>query len=111
MTSDTAINIADQIIKYGRALIPFIGIQMGQNISGIPGALVTGIVEDSPASKAEIKSGDILVKFGERELQGPYDLLAMILRSNCNDMIEVEVYRDGNYITLILKLLECPIDS
>jgi S1-C subfamily serine protease len=108
--TDTATNIADQIIKYGRAVIPFIGVQMGQNISEIPGVLIAGTVDDSPAEKAGIKSGDILVKFGEKELKEPFDLLAQILRSNCNDVIQVEVYRNGEYVNLALELLECPVE-
>ena len=108
--TDTATNIADQIIKYGRAVIPFIGVQMGQNISEIAGVLISETVDDSPAEKAGIKGGDILVRFGEKKLQEPFDLLAQILRSNCNDVIQVEVYRDGDYVTLTLELLECPIE-
>ena len=108
--TDTATNIADQIMTYGRAVIPFIGVQMGQNISETPGVLIAGTVEDSPAQKAGIKSGDIMTRFGEKELKEPFDLLAQILRSNCNDIIEVEVFRDGNNLTLTLELLECPID-
>ena len=108
--TDTATNIADQIIQYGRAVIPFIGVQMGQNISEIPGVLIVGIVEDSPAQKAGIKEGDIMVRFGGKEIKEPFDLLAQILRSNCNDVVEVEVYRDGGYVTLELKLLECPLE-
>ena len=108
--TDTAINIADQIIKYGRAVIPFIGVQMGQNISEVAGVLIAGIVEDSPAEKAGIESGDILVRFREKELKEPFDLLAQILRSNCNDVIQVEIYRNGEYLTLTLELLECPLE-
>ena len=35
--SDTVINIAEQIMKYGKARIPFIGIQMVENKTGITG--------------------------------------------------------------------------
>lgn len=108
--TDTATNIADQIIEYGRAVIPFIGVQMGQNITEIPGVLISGTVDDSPAEKAGIEGGDIMVRFGEKQLKEPFDLLAQILRSNCNDVIQVEVYRSGDYVSLTLELLECPIE-
>jgi serine protease Do len=108
--TDTATNIADQIIKYGRAVIPFIGVQMGQNTSEVPGVLITGTVADSPARKAGIQPGDIMASFGNKDLKEPYDLLTQILRSNCNDVVEIKVYRDGDYITLILELLECPVE-
>ena len=76
----------------------------------IPGVFISGTIEDSPARKAGIKSGDIMVRFGGKQLKEPFDLLAQILRSNCNDIIEVEVYRDGKFVNMTMELLECPID-
>lgn len=108
--SDTALNIADQIIEHGRAVVPFIGVEMDTNTSEIPGAYIINAVEDSPAQKAGIEAGDILTKFREKEIKNAYDLLAQILRSNCDDIVEVEVYRNGEYISMDIELLECPID-
>ncbi len=107
--TDTAVNIANQIIEYGRAVVPFIGVEMGTNTTKIPGAYITDTVDESPAQKAGIEIGDILVKFREKEIKNPYDLLAQILRSNCDEIVEIEVYRDGEYISLEIELLECPI--
>ena len=108
--TDTAVNIANQIIEYGRAVIPFIGVQMGFNMSAILGVLIDATVEDSPAEKAGLLAGDLMVRYGDKELRDPLDLLTQIIRSNCNDIIEVEIFRDGQYQTLILELLECPVD-
>jgi serine protease Do len=108
--TDTAVNIAKQIMEYGRAVIPFIGVQMGFNMSEIPGVLVDAIVEDSPAEKAGLFAGDLMVKYGDKELKDPLDLLTQIIRSNCNDIVEVEIFRDGQYQTIVLELLECPVD-
>jgi len=108
--SDTALNIADQIIEHGRAMVPFIGVEMDTNTSEIPGAYIINTVEDSPAQKAGIEAGDILTKFREKEIKNAYDLLAQILRSNCDDIVEVEIYRNGEYIAMDIELLECPID-
>ena len=108
--TDTAANIANQIIKYGKAVIPFIGVEMGTNTSKIPGAYIINTVEESPALKSGIENGDILVEFGGKDIKNAYDLLAQILRSNCNDVVGVKVYRNGEYIDLSIELLECPID-
>jgi serine protease Do len=108
--TDTAVNIAKQIMEYGRAAIPFIGVQMGFNVSEIPGVLIDATVEDSPAEKAGLFAGDLMVKYGDKELKDPLDLLTQIIRSNCNDIVEIEIFRDGQYQTIILELLECPVD-
>lgn len=108
--TDTAVNIAEQVMEYGRAVIPFIGVQMGFNMSEIPGVLIDAIVEDSPAEKAGLLAGDIMFSYRDKELKDPLDLLTQIIRSDCNDIVEVEIFRDGQYQTLVLELLECPVD-
>ncbi len=108
--TDTAVNIAKQIMEYGRAVIPFIGVQMGFNVSEIPGVLIDATVEESPAEKAGLFAGDLMVKYGDKELKDPLDLLNQIIRSNCNDNVEAEIFRDGQYQTIVLELLECPVD-
>ena len=108
--TDTAINIADQIIKYGMAVVPFIGVEMGTNTSEVPGAFITNTIEESPAQRAGIENGDILVKYRDKEIKNAYDLLTQILRSNCDEIVRVEVYRDGEYIAIDIELLRCPAD-
>ncbi len=108
--SDTAINIARQIITYGRARIPFIGIEMGENTTDIMGVYITDVMNNYPAQRAGMRSGDIIVKFDGIEVKSPYELLAQILRRNVGDEIELTVHRDGNYLNLVLELVEAPND-
>ena len=44
--------------------------QMGEyfGVEGGKGALVTEVVEDSPAAKAGLKAGDVIVKLGEKDI-------------------------------------------
>ncbi len=106
--SDTAINIAKQIIRYGKAKIPFMGIEMGNNTTDIIGVYINDVMDGYPAAKAGIKSGDIITKFDSVEVKTPYELLAQILRHNVGDKIELEIYRNSEYINLELKLVEAP---
>lgn len=106
--SDTATNVAGQIIRYGRARIPFIGVEMGENPTDILGVYITSVMDGYPAQKAGIHQGDIIVEFAGKEVQTPYELLAQILRHNVGDNIRVKLYRDGNNIELELTLAEAP---
>ncbi|MCG9479304.1 MAG: trypsin-like peptidase domain-containing protein [Actinomycetia bacterium] len=106
--SDTATNIADQIIQYGRARIPFIGIEITANNTEIPGVAVGNIVENSPASKAGIRTGDIIVEFDQKSITTPFDLLSQLLRKDCGQEVELKIYRDGDYLSIMLELEECP---
>lgn len=106
--SDTAINITKQIIAYGEPRIPFIGIVMGENTTKIAGVFVADVLPDTPASKAGLKAGDIIVDFSGKELKTTFDLLTQILRQNCGDNVSLKVYRDGKYATYKLELVQCP---
>ncbi len=108
--TDTAVNIAEQIIKYGEPKIPFIGIEIGINETEIPGVLVAGILPDTPAEKSGLQTGDIIVKLGERDIITAFDLLTEIIRSNCGEVIETTVYRNGEYLKFRLQLEECPLE-
>ena len=108
--TDTATNIADQIIKYGEARIPFIGIEMGVNETDIPGVMVAKVLPGTPAEKTGIKDGDILVEFANKEIKTPFDLLTQIIRKNCGDNIDIKIYRNGIYIEFKLQLEQCPED-
>jgi serine protease Do len=106
--SDTVVNIAEQIIKYGKARIPFIGIEMGENKTDIAGVYVSNVTEGYPAKEAGIKTGDIIVQFDGVEVQDPLELLAQILRRNVGDSVDIKIYRDGKYLNITLELVESP---
>ncbi len=106
ITSDTSVNIADQIIKYGRARMPFMGIEMGENETDMAGVYINNVIEGYPAEKAGMKKGDIIVEFDGIAVKTPYELLAQILRHNVGDVVQIKIYRDGDYQTISLELVE-----
>jgi serine protease Do len=108
--TDTAINIANQIIKYGEAKIPFIGIRMGANETEIPGVYVEGVIAGSPAEKGGLLKGDIVTEFNDIEIKTTFDLLTQIIRQNCGEVIKVRVYRNEAFMDFNLQLEECPAE-
>ena len=106
--SDTVVNIAEQIIKYGKARIPFVGILMGENKADIIGVYIENTIEGSPAENAGIKSGDIITEFDGIEVKTSFDLLGQILRRNVEDVVNIKIYRDGEYLNITLELVESP---
>lgn len=107
--SDTAVNIAQQIIKFGRARIPYLGIEMGENDTDIPGVFLVSVIDSYPAQEAGIQAGDIIVEYDGKQVSTPYQLLTQILRSNVGDEITLKIYRDGSYLTKDVALAESPM--
>jgi len=106
--SDTAVNIADQIIEYGRARIPYIGVEMGPNQTEVVGVYITNTQRGYPANEAGIRSGDVITMFDGVPLQTPYELFAEILKHDVGDTVILEVYRDGESLEFELELVEAP---
>jgi len=109
--SDTAVNMADQIIEFGRVKIPYIGVEMGENKTDIAGVYINDAPDGYPASEAGIKTGDIISNFDGVEVKTRLELITQILEHRVGDIVDIEIYRDGEYITVTLKLVESPAEQ
>jgi hypothetical protein len=58
----------------------------------------------SPAAKAGLKAGDILVQFGDKPIHNLYDFTDALRRSKVGQVVEVKVLRDGKPLTVSVKL-------
>lgn len=58
----------------------------------------------SPAAKAGLKAGDILVQFGGKPIKNLYDFTDALRNSKVGDVVEVKVMRNGQPITVSVKL-------
>ena len=110
------INIVKQRLEeyraYGKFIKPYVGISY-QMISSyqaiyytdvVAGALVMNIDLEGPASKVDIKRGDIIVKVNEKEVEESF---AYIIQSyEVGDEITLEVWREGKTHTVKVTLVE-----
>jgi len=106
--SDTVANIAEQIKKYGKARIPYIGVEMGENTTEIIGVYISSVIQGYPAEKAGIKAGDVIVEIDNINVKNPFELYAQILRHNVEDKVTIKLYRNEEYLTITLELVENP---
>ena len=73
----------------------------GQTENGVK---FSDVRPNSPAAKAGLKAGDVLVQFGDKPIKNLYDFTDALRRSRIGDVVEVKVLRDGNEITASVKL-------
>jgi serine protease Do len=71
------------------------------------GALVLEVLKDTPAERAGIKAGDVIVRVGDTKISGP-DELARATRSAPEGSISVTVLRHGSKRTLEADLPAAP---
>ncbi len=72
------------------------------------GALVLGVEKDSPASKAGVKSGDVIVRIGKEKVYEPGDVSDIIGGCEPGDKIEAVAVRKGVETSLTVELEESP---
>jgi serine protease Do len=74
----------------------------------VKGVLISDVVPDSPAGKAGLKPGDILLEFEGKKTEGPSDLQRAVGLASPGQDSKVKVWRDGGERTLEVKIGEAP---
>ena len=68
------------------------------------GVKFSDVKPNSPAAKAGLKAGDILIQFGDKPIKNLYDFTDALRRSKVGDVVEVKVLRDNQPMTVTVKL-------
>ena len=100
--------IADQLIKNGVATYPVVGVSLNMNYIGA-GAQVstsgTGVLAGSPAQKAGIKGGDIIIEFEGKTINSPEELIVLVRSKNIGDRVTLVYLRDAVKKSVTLTLI------
>ena len=75
------------------------------------GAVVLKVLEDSPAIKAGIKVGDVIIKFGDKTIHRWTDLPLAVGSSHVGTSEKVIVIREGKRKTLKVRIDELPSEK
>lgn len=111
--SNNAQKIANQLISKGKVLQGFLGVELDQTkaetfdlnlIELNNGALVKKLIQDSPAKKAGLENGDLILAVNEYTIQSAKDLKNQILILEPDTNIELTVDRQGKKLQISLKL-------
>jgi serine protease Do len=70
------------------------------------GALVTRVIDDSPAAKAGIKHGDIVLTVDGRPVRETRDLIDYVSAQGPGKKVELGVLRDGKRLSRTVELTE-----
>ena len=73
----------------------------GQTENGVK---FSDVKPGSPAAKAGLKAGDVLVQFGDKPIKNLYDFTDALRRSKVGDVVHVTVLRDGKELQVDVKL-------
>jgi len=69
------------------------------------GYKLSGVTDGSPAAKAGMKTGDIIVKFGPKTVGNIYDFMYAVQDYKAGDKVDVVVQRGGKEMTFNVELM------
>jgi serine protease Do len=113
--SDLCRWVADSLIKNGKVERGELGVTIQQlspelakamNIHRTNGAVVADVKPNSPADKAGIKSGDVVVQFDSKPIEDYNTLKLMVAESTPGKSVPVQIDRDGQTLNLNVTLQE-----
>lgn len=89
---------------------PMIGISLSLTIKG---AEVEKVMEDSPASSAGLKTGDLIISIDGQKATRPEDVIAFVDQHMPGDEVQVQIEREGDLqdLTMQLKALKTPEET
>lgn len=109
---DTVVNVCDKIISRENDPNPYIGVSINEKYTaellkrmGYPaGAVVKSVINGGPAYNGGIRSGDIIVKYGEITITDYSKLGDAVATSKPGDTVKVRIYRSGKYYYTNIKV-------
>ncbi len=107
-----------RLINQNRPGGPYLGLSLGE-VNGVvakelklpkgTGVYVNGVVNASPAQKAGIKKGDIILKCGHKATGNPEMVAQILAKKKAGDVVKLVVNRNGKKRSYHAKLENAPM--
>lgn len=111
--------IISDLIQYGEVIQAWIGITV-QNIdeklarylkvAAKKGVIVTSVEPESPAQKAGLQEGDIVLAVGDKKVDSIGDYQSFAKGLAAGNKMQATIWRDGNQKTVTVKTRVFPVD-
>lgn len=107
----------DDLITLGKVRRSWLGVYIQEvtpeiaeqfNLKEAKGVLVGDVIKDSPAEEVGIKTGDIIKKVNNEEVNSPEELQDKIGNIEIGKKANIEIVRNGETISFIVKIGEMP---
>jgi len=101
---NTAKEVASQLIKNGKVFKAYLGFQLQEvdihpkvkhhfHLTNEKGLFVVNVEENSPASRSQVKAGDIVVSFNNKPVQTLHQLFKELTKKEVLTMVDISVVR------------------
>lgn len=115
--SKMAKHVMDQIIASGSVKRGYMGIYLQPidkeiadafDLEKSEGVLIAEIAQDSPAEKAGLKQGDIIIEYNKKKIKNANSFRNAIALMSPGEKVDLKILRDGKYQNIELSLGTSP---
>lgn len=117
---DLAMQVANQLKEKGHVTRGLLGIQIQEvtpdlaasfGLAKVHGALIVGVSPDSPAEKAGLLIGDVILKANDKEINNSRQLPLITGNMQPNEQLSLNVWRNKKSLVLTATLSEMMTDK
>ena len=113
--SNTVHMALESLLKQGRIIRGYLGIQTGPLQRGASGSDTGGVtvgevVSGSPAEQAGLQPGDVISKFDGHDVQNLRALRTLVAQAPLDKQVELQIVRNGKPLTVKTQIREQPVD-
>ena len=108
-------NIVNQLNDTGMVERGWLGVQIqtvtddiaeGLGLDEAYGALVSEVVEDSPAQRAGLQAGDVIINYDEKRVDEMRDLPRLVANTSTNSKIKLGIWRNESRLDVSVIISE-----
>lgn len=113
----TANDVLNDLVNKGKVVKAYIGVMLQPldeelakyfGAPGTDGALIAYVSPGSPAEKARLEKGDIVVEINKKKIKTPDDVTNIIKGTKIGDSLILQVFRNGQTQYITVKTAEKP---
>lgn len=117
---DEATRVGEQLRTTGRVTRGRIGVQIGAvtrdvaeaiGLAKTQGALVSRVEAGTPAEKAGVEAGDVILRFDGKAIERESDLPRLVGSTKPGSRVQIQVWRKGKTVDLPITVAEMEPDA
>jgi serine protease Do len=115
--SSMAKQVMDSLLKYKKVVRGWLGVSIQEvtsdlaeefGVKDLTGSLVSGVMKGSPAEKAGIRQGDVILEYNGRLVEDTGHLRNMVSQTPINTKVKIKLLRNKKEVEVEVHIAELP---